>query len=249
MALFRLGPDPIFPPPHLAEPEGLLAIGGDLSAERLLAAYRHGVFPWYETGGPILWWSPDPRLVLFPSELRVSRRLRRTIRSDRFEICRNTAFAQVIRACAETPRNHEDGTWITTEMQEAYIRLHKLGHAHCMEAWRDGVLVGGVYGVLVGRCFCGESMFHTETDASKAALVALVERLEAEGVALIDCQVKSEHLLRLGAREIPRDEFLMHLSRGLQDELQAAPRPNGTGRRAASVFRFASGRLLSRKRS
>jgi leucyl/phenylalanyl-tRNA--protein transferase len=244
MALFRLGPDPIFPPPHLAEPEGLLAIGGDLSAERLLAAYRSGVFPWFEAGGPILWWSPDPRLVLFPNELRVSRRLRRTLRSARFEIRCDTAFPQVIRACAETPRNHEDGTWITPEMQAAYIRLHKLGHAHSMEAWRDGVLVGGVYGVLVGRCFCGESMFHTEADASKAALVALVERLEADGVAMLDCQVKSEHLLRLGAREIPRDEFLMHLTSGLRDGERIPPRPP---RRTASVFNYAAGRLLSRK--
>jgi len=244
MALFRLGPDPIFPPPHLAEPEGLLAIGGDLSADRLLAAYRGGVFPWYEAGGPILWWSPDPRLVLFPDELRVSQRLRRTLRSGRFEIRYDTAFPQVIRACAETPRRHEDGTWITPEMQAAYIRLHKLGHAHCMEAWRNGVLVGGVYGVLVGRCFCGESMFHVEADASKAALVALVERLEADGVALIDCQVKSEHLLRLGAREIPRDEFLMHLTSGQRDGERSSPR---LPRRAASVLNHAAGRLLSRK--
>lgn len=232
MSLFRLGPDPIFPPPHLAEPEGLLAIGGDLSPDRLIAAYRRGVFPWYEPGGPILWWSPDPRLVLFPSELRVSRRLRRTIRSDRFEICRNTAFAQVIRACAETPRNHEDGTWITTEMQEAYIRLHKLGHAHCMEAWRDGVLVGGVYGVLVGRCFCGESMFHAETDASKVALAALVGRLAEEGFEMLDCQVRTEHMVSLGAREIPRDEYLMRLDRCRGPATSAASRRGATSRLA-----------------
>ncbi|WP_165250423.1 leucyl/phenylalanyl-tRNA--protein transferase [Paludisphaera soli] len=233
MALYRLGPDPIFPPPHLAEPEGLLAIGGDLSADRLIAAYRRGVFPWYEPGGPILWWSPDPRLVLFPAELRVSRRLRRTLRSGRFEIRRDTAFARVVRACAETPRDHEDGTWITPEMQAAYARLHELGVARSVEAWRDGELVGGVYGVLAGRCFSGESMFHTETDASKAALVALVERLEAEGVEMLDCQVKSEHLLRFGAREIPRDEFLARLERGFRDDPQA-PRP--PARRAASAF-------------
>ncbi len=248
MALFRLGPDPIFPPPHLAEPEGLLAIGGDLSADRLLAAYRQGVFPWFEAGGPILWWSPDPRLVLFPNELRVSRRLRRTLRSGRFEIRSDSAFDRVIHACAETPRNHEDGTWITTEMQEAYIRLHQLGHAHCMEAWRDGALVGGVYGVRVGRCFCGESMFHTENDASKAALVALVEQLQADGVGLIDCQVRSEHLVRLGAREIRRDEFLMHLTLGLDEGSQHVPRSNGDARRAATIFSAASGRLASHKR-
>jgi leucyl/phenylalanyl-tRNA---protein transferase len=214
MPFFRLGPEPIFPPPELAEPEGLLAIGGDLTPERLLAAYRQGIFPWYEPGGPILWWSPDPRLILLPTELRITRRLRRTIRQGRFQTLYDTAFGQVIRACAETPREHEDGTWITPEMQQAYIRLHELGHAHCMETWRDGRLVGGIYGVRVGRCFCGESMFHREPDASKVALAALVDRIAAEGVDLIDCQVASEHLIRLGAREIPRAKFLHHLKSG-----------------------------------
>ena len=175
------------------------------------AAYRQGIFPWYEQGGPILWWSPDPRLVLFLAELRISKRLRRTIRQARFETRYDTAFAQVIRACAEVPRTHEDGTWITPEMQQAYIRLHQLGHAHCMETWRGERLVGGIYGVRVGRCFCGESMFHHETDASKVALAALVEQLKQEDVELIDCQVSSEHLLRLGAREIPRARFLAYL--------------------------------------
>jgi len=233
MALYRLGPDPIFPPPHLAEPEGLLAIGGDLSADRLLAAYRSGIFPWYEDGGPILWWSPDPRLVLFPAELRVPRRLRRTLRSGRFEIRFDTAFARVVRACAETPRDHEDGTWITPEMQAAYVRLHELGAARSVEAWSGGELVGGVYGVLAGRCFSGESMFHTEDDASKAALVALVGRLEAEGVEMLDCQVRSEHMVWFGAREIPRDEFLTRLERGLREGLPE-PRP---ARRAAAAGR------------
>ena len=218
MPVFRLGPDPIFPPAALAEPEGLLAIEGDLSPDRLLAAYRQGIFPWYEQGGPILWWSPDPRLILVPAEFRVSRRLRRTIHQGRFETRYNTAFAQVIRACAEVAREHEDGTWITPEMQRAYVRLHKLGHAHSMESWRDGKLVGGIYGVLVGRCFCGESMFHYETDASKVALAALVERMIAEGVELIDCQIASDHLLRLGAREIPRERFLRILKAGLREQ-------------------------------
>ena len=208
MPVFRLGPEPVFPPVNLAEPDGLLALGGDLSTERLLAAYRQGIFPWYEAGGPILWWSPDPRLVLFCDELHISRRLARTIRQGRFETRYDTAFAEVIRACALTPRAHEDGTWITREMQEAYIRLHQLGHAHCMESWRSGELVGGIYGVRVGNCFCGESMFHRETDASKVALAALVTRLRAEGVGLIDCQVASEHLKSLGAREISRRRFL-----------------------------------------
>ena len=208
MPVFRLGPEPIFPPVNLAEPDGLLALGGDLSTERLLAAYRQGIFPWYEAGGPILWWSPDPRLVLFCDELHMSRRPERTIRQGRFETRYDTAFAEDIRACALIPRAHEDGTWITREMQEAYIRLHQLGHAHCMESWRSGELVGGIYGVRVGRCFCGESMFHRETDASKVALAALATRLRAEGVGLIDCQVASEHLKSLGAREISRRRFL-----------------------------------------
>ncbi len=223
MPVFRLGPEPIFPPVDLAEPEGLLALGGDLETERLLNAYRQGIFPWYEPGGPILWWSPDPRLVLFPAELRVSARLRRTIRQERFETRFNTAFAAVIKACAQVPRKHEDGTWITPEMQQAYIRLHELGHAHCMESWRDGELVGGIYGVRVGRCFCGESMFHRQTDASKVALVALVRRLTTAGVSLIDCQVASEHLLRLGAREISRASFLQFLKPSLEEHARPEP--------------------------
>ena len=223
MPVFRLGAEPIFPPVELAEPEGLLAIGGDLATERLLTAYRQGIFPWYEPGGPILWWSPDPRLVLIPGELRISQRLARTIRQGRFETRYNTAFAQVIKRCAEIPRQHEEGTWITPEMQQAYIRLHELGHAHCMESWRDGELVGGIYGVRVGRCFCGESMFHRETDASKVALAALVQRLQAEGVDLIDCQVASEHLIRLGAREIPRSRFLQFLKAGLVEHPRTGP--------------------------
>jgi leucyl/phenylalanyl-tRNA--protein transferase len=233
MSVFRLGPDPIFPPPHLAEPEGLLAIGGDLATDRLVAAYRAGIFPWFEQDGPMLWWSPDPRLVLFPAELRVSRRLARTIRSGRFETRFDTAFDDVVRACAEVPRGHEDGTWITPEMREAYGRLHRVGVARSAEAWRDGRLVGGVYGVTAGRCFCGESMFHLETDASKVALVALVERLVAEGFDMIDCQIRSEHMVGLGAREIPRDEYLSRLDRGCRD---AASRP---GARRGSPARVA----------
>ncbi len=203
MPVFRLGHDPIFPPADLSEPEGLLAFGGDLKPERLLSAYRQGIFPWYEQGGPILWWSPDPRLVLMASELHVSERLQRTIRQGRFEVRFDTAFARVIKACAEVSRKHQEGTWITSEMQQAYILLHELGHAHSMESWRDGQLVGGIYGVRVGCCFCGESMFHYQKDASKVALAALVKRLAAEGVTVIDCQVTSEHLLRLGARDSP----------------------------------------------
>jgi leucyl/phenylalanyl-tRNA--protein transferase len=233
MSVFRLGPDPIFPPPHLAEPEGLLAIGGDLAPDRLVAAYRAGIFPWFEAEGPILWWSPDPRLVLFPTELRVSRRLARTVRSGRFEIRFDSAFDDVVRACAEVPRDHEDGTWITREMREAYGRLHRLGLARSAEAWRDGRLVGGVYGVVAGRCFCGESMFHLETDASKVALVAMVERLASEGFEMLDCQIRSEHMVRLGAREIPRDEYLSRLDRGCREAAARAGARRGSPARLA----------------
>ncbi len=211
MPVFLLGPEPVFPPVELAEPEGLLALGGDLSPDRLLAAYKRGIFPWYEPGGPILWWSPDPRIVLFPSELHISKRLARTIRQGRFQTRYDTAFPQVIRACAETYRPGQDGTWLTPEMQDAYIRLHELGHAHCMETWLEDRLVGGIYGVKLGRIFFGESMFHHETDASKVALVALVGQLQGEGVTLIDCQVTNGHLQRLGGREIPRSEFILRL--------------------------------------
>lgn len=216
MPIFRLGPDPVFPPVELADPEGVLAIGGDLEPDRLMAAYRQGIFPWFEPDGPIFWWSPDPRLVLYLDEFRLSSRLKRTIRQARFETRYDTAFAQVIAACAEVSRPDEAGTWITPEMQAAYIKLHELGHAHNMETWRDGRLVGGIYGVRVGRCFCGESMFHLETDASKVALAALVDRLRTEGVLMIDCQVSSPHMLSLGAREIPRPQFLSELRAGLK---------------------------------
>jgi leucyl/phenylalanyl-tRNA--protein transferase len=216
MPIFQLGREPVFPPAELAEPEGVLAIGGELSVPRLLAAYRCGIFPWYEPGGPILWWSPDPRSVLFPDDLYVSRRLARTIRSRRFETRRDTAFGAVIRACADVFRPGESGTWITPEMQAAYIRLHHLGHAHSIETWKDGRLVGGVYGVRMGRTFCGESMFHTETDASKVALAALVDWMRLEGITLLDTQVANDHVLSMGAREIPRDEYLALLDAGLR---------------------------------
>jgi leucyl/phenylalanyl-tRNA--protein transferase len=213
MPVFRLGPEPIFPPVRWADPEGLLAVGGDLSPTRLLAAYRAGIFPWYEEGGPILWWSPDPRHLLFPDHLIVSTRLARTIRSQRFEVRLDTAFPQVIRACAEVPRRGEPGTWITRDMQAAYIRLHELGHAHCVETWRDGRLVGGIYGLRLGRAFCGESMFFLESDASKVALVALVEHYRPLGLDFVDCQVTSPHLFRMGAVAVSRAEFLRLLHR------------------------------------
>jgi leucyl/phenylalanyl-tRNA--protein transferase len=216
MPIFRLDRRPVFPPAGLAEPDGILAVGGDLSLERLTAAYRAGIFPWYdEPGGPILWWSPDPRLVLFPAELHVARRLERTLRQGRFEIRYDTAFEAVMRACAAAPRPGQDGTWITPEMIDAYVRLHRAGRAISAEAWRDGELVGGVYGVRMGRVFFGESMFHRERDASKVAFVSLVRKLAVEGVHLIDAQVSSEYVKGFGAREIPRAEFLRRLRSAL----------------------------------
>ena len=198
-----------FPPAAeaLAEPNGLLAAGGDLEPERLLAAYRQGIFPWYQEGQPILWWSPDPRAVLWPSGLNVSRSLRRSLRKRGFEFRVDTDFEGVIAACAE-PRNYGGGTWITAEMTTAYVRLHRLGWAHSFETWVDGQLVGGMYGVGIGRAFFGESMFTRVTDASKVALVHAVEFLSARGTQIVDCQVASAHTQSLGAVDMPRAQFL-----------------------------------------
>ncbi|OAI19898.1 leucyl/phenylalanyl-tRNA--protein transferase [Methylomonas koyamae] len=207
-------PEQAFPPLHkaLKEPNGLLAFGGCLSPKRIVNAYRHGAFPWFNPGEPILWWSPDPRLVLFPEHLQVSRSLAKTLRKGRFEVRYDTAFKEVIAACA-APRSDSGGTWITDDMCRAYQTLHHLGIAHSCEAWRDGKLAGGLYGLAIGRVFFGESMFHRETDASKVAFVDLVERLSAWGYRLIDCQARSEHLLSLGAEEIPRQRFAELLER------------------------------------
>jgi leucyl/phenylalanyl-tRNA--protein transferase len=198
-----------FPPVSqaLTEPNGLLTAGGDLTPERLLAAYRKGIFPWYQDGQPILWWSPDPRAVLMPDGLKVSRSLRRSLRRRGFEFRVDTAFELVVAACAE-PRRYGGGTWITTEMAEAYGRLHDLGWAHSFETWRDGRLVGGLYGVAIGRAFFGESMFSRETDASKVALVHGVDFLRSLETELIDCQIASAHTRSLGAVDMPRAEFL-----------------------------------------
>ena len=196
----------------LQEPNGLLAYGGCLSPQRLLNAYRHGVFPWYNAGEPILWWSPNPRLVLFPQKLNISRSLKKTLRKQIFEIRFDQACAEVIGACA-APRYAEGGTWITEEIQAAYRQLHQLGVCHSAEAWQDGELVGGLYGLAIGQIFFGESMFHTQTDASKVAYVHLVRQLAAWGYQMIDCQVSSEHLLSLGAEEISRANFQSLLTR------------------------------------
>ncbi|BAL24119.1 leucyl/phenylalanyl-tRNA--protein transferase [Azoarcus sp. KH32C] len=195
----------------LAEPNGLLAAGGALTPDWLLAAYRRGIFPWFCPGEPILWWSPDPRLVLLPSQMHISRSLRRTLRQGRFEVRFDTAFAQVIGACAE-PREPGGGTWITSEMQRAYVTMHELGYAHSVESWDGDQLVGGLYGVALGGVFYGESMFSRRSDASKVALAHLARYLDLLGFAVIDCQMTTSHLLSLGAREIARSEFVSGLA-------------------------------------
>jgi leucyl/phenylalanyl-tRNA--protein transferase len=215
-------PPDAFPPVETAlrEPDGLLCAGGDLRPARLLAAYRRGIFPWYSEGQPILWWSPDPRMVLLPDELKVSRSLRRTLRRRGFVVTQDSCFEQVVACCAESGTRGTDGTWISPAMRAAYAELHRLGHAHSTEVWDESAahgrqLVGGLYGLLLGRIFFGESMFSTATDASKVALHALVEQLRERDVELIDCQVASPHLFSLGARLIPRAEFLRRLQGGI----------------------------------
>ena len=203
-----------FPPVEgaMTDPNGLLAAGADLSAERLLDAYQRGIFPWFGEDDPLLWWSPDPRMVLMPGELRVSRSLRRVIRSGRYRITLDTAFPEVMAGCAE-PREDDAGTWITVEMVAAYRHLATLGFAHSVEVWSESDLVGGLYGVAIGRMFYGESMFSRRTDASKVALTTLVWQLERWGFEMIDCQMATSHLASLGAREIPRAEFVETLRR------------------------------------
>ncbi len=224
MPIFLLTKELIFPPPEMAEPEGILAVGGDLSPERLELAYSMGIFPWYSEGQPILWWSPDPRLVLFPKELKVSRSLRQTIKKGAYKVTMDSAFEDVVEKCAGVHRAEEGGTWITPEMREAYVALHRRGRAHSVEAWREGELAGGLYGVAMGGAFFGESMFHVRPDASKVALVALVERLRKWGFELIDCQVTTPFFERMGAREIPREEFLERLEKALRKKTPAGKR-------------------------
>ena len=206
MPVFALNDSLTFPPPQLARADGLLAIGGDLSPERLLLAYRLGIFPWYGPGEPLLWWTPDPRLVLFPAELRISRRLERTIRRGKFHVTYDRDFAQVIHLCGETRR--ESGTWLNPQLIEAFCRLHRMGFAHSVECYLGDQLVGGLYGLALDRIFFGESMFSLVSDSSKVALAGLVEKLTARNYVAIDCQVRTNHLLSMGAREISRDHFL-----------------------------------------
>ena len=206
--------DEPFPPVEeaLQEPNGLLAIGGELTPQRLLEAYRQGIFPWYSAGEPVLWWSPDPRLVLLPEAVRISRSLAKTLRQHDYEVRYDSAFGAVIEACATTPRPGPPGSWIVPEMAAAYCRLHALGYAHSVETWIGGKLAGGLYGVAIGRMFYGESMFQRQTDASKIALVHLAWHLQQQGVGMIDCQMTTSHLQRFGAEELTRREFSRRLT-------------------------------------
>jgi len=216
MPVFQLSDEILFPEPELSRFDGLLAVGGDLDIDRLVLAYRMGIFPWYSPGEPILWWSPDPRLVLYPESFHMSRSLMKTLKSGRFSVTFDCRFSEVITACANVPRHHQPGTWITDDMMAAYCRLHEAGYAHSVEVLEQDQLVGGLYGVSLGRCFFGESMFSRKSDASKVGLATLVDRLRAWSFHLIDCQVTTDHLVRLGAQEIPRKQFLAELQTALK---------------------------------
>lgn len=207
MSIFVLEKELYFPPVHLSEPDGLLAMGGDLSPERLILAYRNGIFPWYESDH-ILWWCPDPRFVLLPDEIRVSTSMKKLFNKTNFTFTINKSFKEVIHHCKKVKRKEQDGTWITDEVEKAYCNLHKLGHAHSAETWKDGKLVGGVYGIKMGKVFFGESMFSKESNASKFAFIKYANQLKEEGIELIDCQVYTEHLESMGAKMIERGEFI-----------------------------------------
>jgi leucyl/phenylalanyl-tRNA--protein transferase len=210
MALFALDKELIFPPVHLAEPDGLLAVGGDLSIDRLLLAYQSGIFPWYE-GQHILWWCPDPRFVLTPDTLKISKSMKQLLNKKAFRFTTNEAFEQVIDHCKSIERRGQNGTWITESMKAAYIHLHQLGYAHSAEVWLDDQLVGGLYGVRLGKVFFGESMFSKVSNASKYAFISFIQHLQQDHVQLVDCQVYTEHLESLGAHMIPREEFIQQL--------------------------------------
>ncbi len=216
MPVFLLSEKLLFPSPEYAEEDGLLAVGGDLGEDRLLLAYSMGIFPWYSEGSPILWWSPDPRLVLLPEELKVSRSLRQAIKKDIYKVTMDKAFGEIIRGCAETHRRKDGETWITRDMVNAYLRLHDSGFAHSVETWHGDEVVGGLYGVSLGGVFFGESMFAKSKDASKVAFAKLVGQLKHWGFKMIDCQMTSKHLMSFGAREIPRPEFIALLKKALE---------------------------------
>jgi len=204
-----------FPPPHLASEDGLLAVGGDLSQKRLLLAYRMGIFPWFSNNEPILWWSPDPRLVLYPHEIKISKTLKKIIKKEVFKVTMDLAFNEVINQCAQIRMKKNQGTWIIEDIIEAYCQLHESGFAHSVEVWRQGELAGGLYGVSLGKCFFGESMFTLVSNASNVGLVKFVEHLKELSFDMIDCQVTTEHLIRFGAREITRTLFLKQLEKSL----------------------------------
>ena len=218
MAFSLTKKDLSFPDPEEADDSGLLAVGGDLSIKRLIHAYSRGIFPWYEEGMPILWWSPDPRMVLFPDKMIISHSLKQTVKRNSFHITFDQRFEQVIEACSVTPRKEEEGTWITRDMKSAYIRLHDAGYAHSVESWLDDRLVGGLYGVAIGKAFFGESMFHKETNASKVALFHLVEKLRDWNYEIIDAQVYTNHLESLGGEMIPRNQYLKLLEKAIEKE-------------------------------
>lgn len=216
MPVYLLSDEIAFPPPHLAEKDGLLAVGGDLSFKRLLLAYRMGIFPWYSSGDPILWWSPDPRLVLFPGQLHVSKSFQKILGKNRFKVTLDQAFEEVITACAAPRRDQGEGTWIGSDMIAAYCTLHRFGFAHSVETWHAGELCGGLYGVSIGGSFFGESMFARTSNASKVALVFLTRHLEQHAFDIIDCQVHTHHMVSMGAVEVPRAKFLSLLHTSLQ---------------------------------
>jgi leucyl/phenylalanyl-tRNA--protein transferase len=230
MPVFLLNDTIEFPSPDLASDIGLLAVGGDLSRERLLLAYQMGIFPWFSQGEPIMWWSPDPRLVLYPEELLISRSLKKALNRGVFQVTMNSEFDAVIRSCAQIRRKDNEGTWILEEMVDAYNQLHAGGVAHSIEVWYEGELAGGLYGVALGGCFFGESMFSRISNASKVAFVRLIEHLRTHGFHMVDCQVTTDHLKQFGAREIPRSDFLSELKRSLagpRGTLLAGSRFNG----------------------
>lgn len=205
-----------FPPLDYADDAGIIAVGGDLSIERLLLAYSSGIFPWYNEGEPIIWWSPDPRFVLYPENLRISKSMKKVLRDEKFQITMDTSFEEVVRSCQKIKREGQNGTWITEEMLQAYVDLHQAGFAHSVEVWEDKILVGGLYGVSLGRCFFGESMFAKVSNASKTGFITLVKELHNRGFKMIDCQVHTQHLESLGAVSIPRSNF----EKELRDHLQ-----------------------------
>jgi len=217
MPIYELPDEAVFPHPSLAELDGLLAIGGDLSINRLLAAYCNGIFPWYSEGDPILWWSPNPRCVFYPPQIKVSKSLRQTLRNKAFRVSVDTVFSRVIQACAQIKRLHEDETWIVEDIQQAYITLHEEGYAHSVEVWNEQELVGGLYGVSIGAAFMGESMFHTQRDASKVALYYLCEIAQAFNFKFIDNQLPTDHLMSLGAIELSREDYIEILTEAMKE--------------------------------